>query len=126
VPTRDLQAFLAYSRGLLEEDRGNFGAAARQFNRAQTIDATFQEAARGADRTSGLEAAAGPTAKAVNAAVPSRPNNQARRMVGRRVRSMMGIRPGARRGRSPLGRQIFLLEDALRLPPPPPPPAGGS
>ena len=122
VPTRDLQAFLAYSRGLLEEDRGNFGAAQEQFQRAQSLDAGFQEAARGADRTSGLVAAAGPTAKSVNAAVPARQSSAGRRLVNRRMRSMMGLRRGSLPGtrRRVLLRPIFVLEDALPLPPPAP------
>lgn len=122
VPTRDLQAFLAYSRGLLEEDRGNFGAAQQQFQRAQSLDAGFQQAADGAARTSGLRKSGGSTAQAVNAAVPSRQPSASRRLVTRRVRSMMGLRQGALPGtrRRALLRQIFLLEDALPLPPPAP------
>jgi hypothetical protein len=106
----------------LEEDRGNFGAAREQFQRAQSLDAGFQEAARGAARTSGLSQTAGPAAKAVNAAVPARQSSASRRLVNRRMRSMMGLRRGSLPGtrRRALLRQIFLLEDALPLPPPAP------
>ncbi len=38
VPTRNLQAFLAYSRGLQDEDAGRLGAAQAQFELARTID----------------------------------------------------------------------------------------
>ncbi len=38
MPTSNLQAFLAYSRGLQDEDAGRFGAAQAQFELARTID----------------------------------------------------------------------------------------
>ena len=40
-PTRNLNAFLAYSRGLMAEDRGDFFQAARFFNDAQSLDPGF-------------------------------------------------------------------------------------
>jgi Tetratricopeptide repeat./Curli production assembly/transport component CsgG. len=40
-PTRSLAAFLAYSRGLAEEDAGNYDAASRYFNDAARIDPGF-------------------------------------------------------------------------------------
>lgn len=40
-PTSNLQAFLAYSRGLQAEDQGKFDEAARFFESAKTIDPTF-------------------------------------------------------------------------------------
>jgi len=43
-PTADLQAFLAYSRGLEAEDRGDFQAAADQFNAAVARDPNFRTA----------------------------------------------------------------------------------
>ncbi len=45
VPTRELAAFLAYSRALDEEDRGNFRAAAEQYQRAASLAPGFREAA---------------------------------------------------------------------------------
>lgn len=44
VPTQSIQAFLAYSRGLMEEDRGNYRAAARQYRQARQTDPNFEEA----------------------------------------------------------------------------------
>jgi TolB-like protein len=44
-PTRDLTAFLLYSRGLEAEDRGDFGAAAQAFQQASRIDPGFRAAA---------------------------------------------------------------------------------
>jgi tetratricopeptide (TPR) repeat protein len=40
-PTRSLAAFLAYSRGLAEDDAGRFDAASRYFNEAVRIDPGF-------------------------------------------------------------------------------------
>ncbi len=40
-PTQDLQAFLAFSRGLLDEDRGNYTAAAAAFDAAARRDPSF-------------------------------------------------------------------------------------
>lgn len=43
-PTADLQAFLAFSRGLADEDRGDFAAAAAQFEIAARRDPSFTAA----------------------------------------------------------------------------------
>jgi TolB-like protein len=43
-PTADVQAFLAFSRGLEAEDRGDFAAATRQFGQAATRDPSFEAA----------------------------------------------------------------------------------
>ncbi len=44
-PTADLQAFLAYSRGLLREDAGDFAGAAAAFGQAASRDPSFRAAA---------------------------------------------------------------------------------
>lgn len=59
VPTRNLQAFLAYSRGLEEEDAGNFEAAAGHFEQAATLDPSFELAGERAETASGAAAAGG-------------------------------------------------------------------
>lgn len=43
-PTADLQAFLAFSRGLEAEDRGDFGTAANEFGAAVARDPNFRSA----------------------------------------------------------------------------------
>ena len=43
-PTRSLQAFLAYSNGLLAEDEGRYGDAARFYDQARSIDPGFSAA----------------------------------------------------------------------------------
>ena len=59
VPTQNLQAFLAYSRGLLEEDRGNYGAAAQYYQEAQQIDPDFEEAAQRQEKAESVEQGGG-------------------------------------------------------------------
>jgi hypothetical protein len=56
-PTRDLQAFLLYSRGLEAQDRGDFGAASQAFQAAARQDPSFQQAAQQAGTTQAAEAA---------------------------------------------------------------------
>lgn len=51
VPTRNLQAFLAYSRGLEAEDNGQFEQAASFFQQAQTLDPSFSQAGQQAEAT---------------------------------------------------------------------------
>ena len=43
-PTADLQAFLAFSRGLEAEDRGDYAGAAAQFRAAAARDPSFRSA----------------------------------------------------------------------------------
>ena len=45
-PTRSMQAFLAYSRGLKLEDEGKYDDAARSFNDASRLDPSFGAAAQ--------------------------------------------------------------------------------
>ena len=56
-PTRDLQAFLLYSRGLEAQDRGDFGAASQAFQAAARQDPSFQQASQQAGATQDAEAA---------------------------------------------------------------------
>jgi tetratricopeptide (TPR) repeat protein len=57
TPTRSLQAFLAYSRGLMLEDAGRFDEAARSFGEALRVDPAFFQAQQKSTQTS--QAAAG-------------------------------------------------------------------
>lgn len=56
-PTRDLQAFLLYSRGLEAQDRGDFPAAAAAFQAAVQRDPSFGAAAEAAEASAAAEAA---------------------------------------------------------------------
>jgi tetratricopeptide (TPR) repeat protein len=44
VPTQNLEAFLAFSRGLIDEDRGAYRSALQHFQQAVTLDPGFQQA----------------------------------------------------------------------------------
>ena len=56
-PTRDIQAFLLYSRGLEAQDRGDFGAASQAFQAAARQDPSFQQASQQAAATQDAEVA---------------------------------------------------------------------
>lgn len=62
-PTRSMQAFLAYSRGLTAEDEGRYDDASRFFNEAVRIDPGF-----GAAQSKSQEATAASAGAAVSAA----------------------------------------------------------
>jgi tetratricopeptide (TPR) repeat protein len=50
VPTESFVAFLAYSRGLDDEDAGRYGDARREYDRAASVDPSFKEARDRAER----------------------------------------------------------------------------
>ncbi|MGH7592195.1 MAG: CsgG/HfaB family protein, partial [Gemmatimonadales bacterium] len=58
-PTRSLQAFLAFSRGLVAEDNGDYGAAAGFFNSAASQDPGFQAAKAQASKNAQMSQAQG-------------------------------------------------------------------
>ena len=70
-PTRDLQAFLLYSKGLEAEDRGDFVAAAQAFQGAARIDPGFRAAGQQAATSQDVQAAA--SAPATEIAIPAVP-----------------------------------------------------
>ncbi|NNL48950.1 MAG: hypothetical protein HKO76_11370, partial [Acidimicrobiia bacterium] len=60
VPTRNLQAFIAFCRGLALEDQRDFEGAARQFSEAVALDPAFGMAAQRVESAEGMNAS-GPT-----------------------------------------------------------------
>ena len=68
-PTQNVQAFLAYSRGLEAEDRGDYTGAREAFGEAAGLDPSFRAAAQGASAASDLSIAAQQTTAQVEAAV---------------------------------------------------------
>lgn len=56
-PTADLQAFLAYSRGLVAEDHGDFAGAAEQYDAALARDPNFRAAREHKQRAQQLSVA---------------------------------------------------------------------
>jgi tetratricopeptide (TPR) repeat protein len=67
IPTKNLQAFIAYSIGLEREQEGDFGAAGVYFRQASTLDPGFAPAAAAAE-ISDARNAAGPTKETALAA----------------------------------------------------------
>jgi TolB-like protein len=68
-PTQNLQAFLAYSRGLEAQDRGDYSGARDAFGEAAGLDPSFRAAAQGAGAASDLSIAAQQTTAQVEAVV---------------------------------------------------------
>ena len=58
-PTRNLQAFLLYSRGLAAEDNGDFSGAASLFGQASRMDPGFHDAGTRAAASQSMSAASG-------------------------------------------------------------------
>ncbi len=76
-PTQSLAAFLAWSRGLGAEDRGDFAAAQGFYNEAIRIDPSFGAAAQSSQQASDLQAAASQTVQQVEVAVAAAANIEA-------------------------------------------------
>jgi TolB-like protein len=68
-PTQNVQAFLAYSRGLEAEDRGDFNGAREAYGEAAGLDPSFRAAAQGASAAGDLSLAAQQTTAQVEAVV---------------------------------------------------------
>ncbi len=68
VPTQNLQAFLAFSRGLEREDAGAFGEAAGFFGQAAGLDGNFSAAFQRAEAAEGMARAGGTIDDALTAA----------------------------------------------------------
>ena len=68
-PTQNVQAFLAYSRGLEAEDRGDFNGARDAFGEAAGLDPSFRAAAQGSSAAGDLSIAAQQTTAQVEAVV---------------------------------------------------------
>jgi tetratricopeptide (TPR) repeat protein len=68
-PTRSLAAFLAYSRGLAEEDAGRYDAAGRYFNEAVRIDPGFGAAQQRGRESNAAAAGAQVSAASVEASL---------------------------------------------------------
>lgn len=133
VPTRNLQAFLAYSRGLQEEDAGRWPAAAQLYQQAASLDPGFAEAAQRAEAATQTAGAAGGTATVLTSArsisSASGSGLGAPDLVGLRLQTL-GDAIGTRATPTDEARQPTAETPpagAARLPdPPPPPPRGGN
>lgn len=73
MPTRNLQAFLAYSRGLQAEDRGDFAGAASFYGEAATIDPGFGAAVERATTVEAMSTLGGTAEEVLAVAVELEP-----------------------------------------------------
>ncbi len=131
IPTQNLQAFLAFSRGLEREDAGAFGEAAGFFEQALQLDPNFRAAQDRADETSGLTAAAGPVSTGLAVAYQQDPTPPVAGLPGLDPMGSRLLNLNANVGSS-LVPGIDAREPAVEsgttstdLPDPPPPPGGG-
>jgi TolB-like protein len=72
-PTRDLEAFLLYSRGLAAQDQGNFSAASQAFSAAAAKDPGFSAAGSAAASSQQASDASAATASDATAAIVGPP-----------------------------------------------------
>lgn len=129
VPTQDLQAFLAYSRGLMEEDRGNFGAAAQHFQRAQQIDPNFERAAEQGAKVRSMQQGGGSPENALASEVgdgAQQPTNSSINVLDERLQNMGASSTGLteEEDRDP-AQEAGTAENATELDDPPEPPSSG-
>ena len=129
VPTQNLQAFLAYSRGLMEEDRGNYGAAARYYQQAQQIDPNFEQAAQRNQKAKSVEAGGGSPGDALaNASEAEQGATEGAQPGGvnvlrQRLRSMGAGTGAAAEGQDEDPRDPATESSDAPLPDAPPPPS---
>lgn len=129
APTDDLTAFLLFSRGLLDEDRGDFEGAARLYADAARRDPGFALAATRRDEARFLLGTAGPApAVLLTAAAPALPDGLD--LVGQRV-DQMSADLRARLGPNSESREAVVEGSGAGLlgplpDPPDPPTAGGN
>jgi TolB-like protein len=134
VPTQNIQAFLAYSRGLMEEDRGNYGTAAQYYQQAQQIDPSFEQAQQRSRKAEGMEVAGGSQAKALSNAQEGPQQQQQSEginVVEQRLQSM-GASPSGMSGGDDGGEDVRdpaqesdTADENSTLPDAPSPPSGG-
>lgn len=124
-PTQNLQAFLAFSRGLQDEDAGNFEAAAQHFEQAQQLDPNFDLAAERFDAADGMSDASGTAEEVIaEASVEDVIVEEPIDLVDLRAQKL-GESVGANLVPGQDARKPFAEASgagAVRLPDPPPPP----
>ena len=129
VPTENLQAFLAYSRGLEQEDAGNFAAAAQYYREASQLDPGFEEAGDKAEAMEYTSEVAGTFGTALGAALELEPPVQVGDVIDplevrvRQLNDNIGslFVPGLE-SREPAGEATLGGASLGGLPDPPPPP----
>lgn len=122
VPTNNLQAFLAFCRGLEDEDRGNFGAAQNHYEQSQALDPGFSAPRQRKSKMEGLSAAGGSPEMAMASATRAETGTTSIDLLNERLRNMgFGITMSPDESREPAQENDTADDGAL--PPPPPPPS---
>ncbi len=128
VPTRNIQAFLLYARGLQEEDAGRYGPATTAYRQAAKLDPGFGAAAAAAGRSAAAEEVGASIAEAL-AATPLAKAARGRRVQrrSRRLNDTVGgaFLPGGA-GRNPGAEVATGTGTATEPLPDPPDPPGGN
>ncbi|QQS36572.1 MAG: hypothetical protein IPM56_01060 [Ignavibacteriales bacterium] len=130
IPTQNLQAFLLYSRGLLQEDAGNFRQAETFFNDAISIDPQFNAAQSKMQMNQKLSSSGGTKEQVVTTLQGSEPTvqSESNQLVTNRASNLgNNITSNFIQGvdnRNAAPEEPFVERGAL--PPPPPPPPGGA
>ena len=133
VPTQNLQAFLAFSRGLEREDAGAFDEAASFYGQAVELDPTFRQASQRAEEVEGQAEVSGDLSTALEAAYgqdPFPPLPVGIDLLGNRLLHLtIGVGSNVVPGVDPReGASEAALGGAAigRLPDPPKPPPGNN
>lgn len=134
IPTQSLDAFLAYSKGLQEEDAGDFNQANDFFRRAVQLDPGFNDAGDKLQSSQSLGKSEGSKENVVATLRTSRPavknemiNLSASRSqnLGSNITSNFVQGVDSRNPAQEVSEKVGLNQEALPPPPPPPPPPGG-
>ena len=128
VPTRNLQAFLSYARGLQEQDAGRFDAAAAQFRQATKLDPGFTQAAVRARQAETMATSGGTVGDGLAAALALE-SFGGMNLVQRRQDNLNdtiggAFFPGGDGGRGAATEGITAIGAPGPLPDPPDPPGG--
>ncbi len=129
IPTQNLEAFLAYSKGLLQEDAGNFQQAGQFFNQASQMDPGFKDAGNKLHSSQSLGKSGGSKENLVATLRKTAPvvkNEMINLAASRRENLGSNIVSNFVQGidsRSP-AQEVIVTQDLPSPPPPPPPPPG--
>ena len=130
IPTQNLQAFLAFSRGLEREDAGAFGEAARFYGQAAQLDPNFRQAGARAEEVLGQAQVSGDVSTALTAAYgqdpfPPLPGLPGIDLLGSRLlhlNTSVGapLVPGVDAREPSVEAGVMIMLESLPDPPPPP------
>ncbi len=130
IPTQNLQAFLAYSKGLMQEDAGNFEGAKSDFERAVELDPHFNDAGSKLQSSQSLGKSGGKREKVVSTLRTDDPvvSLSDNKLVQNRMSNLnnnitSNFVPGVD-SRSPAQEETNKQQTLSPLPLPPPPPNG--